>query len=141
VNNLQMGSNPRAPSLADNATIDPFGFRCVARRLNADMNSVVDQALTVLATGRFSVEFAIAVWKSGGSAALSTGGIFTGASGAGSVVCPSTLWSGVTGTGKWQQVVLTSDYLTNPAMNFFLTVAAGSASTADIFVYGTTFDY
>lgn len=108
--------------------------------MGANMNVDTDQAipLTLTKSGIW-IPSEIIVKGASVSLSLAAGGIYTGAGKTGTaIVAAAQVYSALTGSTKFLRLTLAAlaDYLTATQLFLSLTVAQGSAATADIYVHG-----
>lgn len=112
----------------------------IGRLIGADMNSTADQAIPLHLYGatKYIIE-KIVVTNASANLTLAAGGVYSAASKGGTaIVAAIQVYSALTGSSKFVPLTLATltDVLTGATIYFALTTAQGSASTADIYVYG-----
>jgi hypothetical protein len=105
-----------------------------------DMNSTADQAISIRLVGatNYIIE-KILVTNASASLSLAAGGIYTAASKGGTaIVAAGQVYSALTGSTKVVSLTLAvlTDVLSASTVYLSLTVAQGTAATADIYVFG-----
>lgn len=117
-----------------------ISFGVLGKLLGANMNTTADQAIPMTATNYLVT--AIYVTNASTSMTLAVGGIYPAASKAGTaVVGAGQAYSALTGDAVVLPLTLavTSTRLTVTPLYLSLTVAQGSAATADVYVVGVVF--
>lgn len=110
----------------------------------ANFNSTADQAIKVNAS-KYVVRKVITS-NASTSLSLAVGGIYNDTSkpAGGIVVAASQVYSALTGAGKFVDSTLnslvTTDIQTAATLYLSLTVAQGSAATADVYIFGDTLE-
>lgn len=121
---------------------EQFNYKMIAKLVGANMNVTTDQAMVMFGAVKYIIRRIIATNAStnlsGGAAA---GGIYTEVSKTGiNVVGSGQLYTGLTTSGKFIDLTLaagvTADVSIATTLFFSLSVANGSAATADIYVFG-----
>ena len=118
----------------------PWGSGHLLGRLaSANMNTTSDQAITIVAP-KYIIR-RITVTNTSTSLTVAAGGFYTGAGKTGTtIVSAAQVYTGLTGTTKFSDLVLTAgigtDVLTAGTIYFALTTAQGSAAIADIYLVG-----
>jgi hypothetical protein len=106
--------------------------------VNLNAGAPIDLS-SISISGTSYIPLYIVIYNVSASAASATLGIYTGSGGTGTTVVAPVALSSLTAAGKFQSLTITS-LLNNPLVSSslipYLTVAAGSAATADIAVYG-----
>jgi len=115
----------------------------VARSANFQLTT--DQAFTKIGTfTNYMPTVIVALGTSGASTVACTGGVYTGASKAGSaLVAAAQSWIGLSAAGKMvvsALAVITTTDVQTATPNLSLTVGSTGAVTADIFIFGTILD-
>ncbi len=121
---------------------DIVNSKLLGKLIGANMNVTTDQLIKI-----YSKEYIprkIVVKNVSANLTLAAGGIYTSdAKGGSAIVAFTQVYSVLTGATKFLDLTLASialtDILTNPFLYFSLTTGQGSASTADIYVFGDTF--
>jgi len=108
-------------------------------KTGVNFNTTTDQAIDIWAA-RWVLR-RVLVTNASASLTLAVGGIYTGAGKTGNVLVPATQpYTTLTAAGKHMDLTLatfaTSDVVVSTTIYFSLTTAQGSATTADIYVYG-----
>ena len=105
----------------------------------ADFNSTADQAIPVNA-GRYIIR-RIVVNNASVNLTTAAGGVYTAtAKGGTAVVAAAQVYAALTAAGKFADLTLAAvvgtDILTAATLYLSLTVAQGSAATADVYIFG-----
>lgn len=120
----------------------PGQYKLLGRLIGANLNVTTDQAIAVLQSGKYVIANIIATNPSTTLAvSIAAGGFYTGASKSGTtIVAAGQLYTALTAASKISPLTLalTTDSLTAQTLYFSLTVAHGSAATADLYIFGYT---
>ncbi len=122
-------------------TYDPgWKYKVLGKLLNANMNSVADQAIALGAAKAIVTD--IVVTNPSLSMTLAAGGFYSAAGKTGLILVPATqLYSGLLGVASDVVTpVVTRKRITTGQIFFALTTAQGVAATADIYVLGIEAD-
>ena len=118
----------------------PFTYKLLGVLKGANLNSTSDQAISIQGAGKYIIDKIIATNASADlTASLAAGGFYTGASKTGTtIVGAGQVYSSLTAASKFSALTLalTADSLTAQTIYFALSVAHGSAATADLYIYG-----
>lgn len=124
------------PTIADTTTnTNPT----LLGKLSANMNTTADQAIALsLGTATKYIIEKILVTNASASLTLANGGIYTGAAKGGTAIVAAQIFSALTASTKTLVLTLVGllDVLSTNPIFLSLTVAQGSAATADIYVFG-----
>lgn len=116
-------------------------YKLLGALTGANMNTTSDQTIAIDST-KYIVD-KIIVTNASLSLTLAAGGIYTAASKGGTAVIAAVqVYSALTGSGKYVALTnaVTADVLTAAQLFLSLTTAQGSASTADIYIFGFEFN-
>lgn len=116
------------------------GQRCLGKLLSVNLNSTADQAIVLSGATKYVVRRVLVTNASADlGASLVAGGVYTAASKGGSaIVAAAQVYTALTAASKFLDltVAITTDSFTATTLYISLSVAHGSAATADIYIFG-----
>jgi hypothetical protein len=122
---------------------DILSSKLLGKLIGANMNVTTDQLIKIYSKSYIPTK--IIVKNVSTNLTLAAGGIYTSDAKGGSAIVPFTqVYSALTGATKYLSLTLAAlaltDILTNPFLYLSLTTAQGGAATADIYIFGDTFN-
>jgi hypothetical protein len=137
-----MGLGINAATNAQAQRLSTYGYGYIGALKGANFNSTADQAIPILVSGRYNVDFITVVFASGAPAAA-VGGVYNATAKGGTAILPAaTAFATLTGATKFLQTTITADLQTGVSTLYLsLTTPAGAAATCDVYIFGTTYDY